>query len=154
MKSFTDEKKLKKIDYTSYEKYENFFKIGIFLIIASIISLISSVQLTIDIPSWLSMLMVFFGLVGLVLCVVAGILYWRLTYHGGSELDDKQKKNMGKSALYAMFITIFLSFIIISILSYSNISLEKRNIITIPLVILVVSYTIILTYFNKIKSAG
>ena len=142
-------KTLKSSFDTPYGKYDNVFKIGFIMIIICIITSVVSIQDNIDFPSWASMLIVITGLVGFVMCIFAGVQAWRLTFKRKNKLDERQKKNMGRAALYAMLITIILSFVIFLVINYSNIELSIRELVTIPLVILVVSYTIFFRYFNK-----
>jgi len=130
------------------KKYENIFKIGIILIIICIILSVISVQEIYIFPSWIYFLIVVIGFIGLFLCIISGIIGWR-SYYLGKELDERQKKIMGRSALYAMFLTIIGSIIAIPFINNIFKDISTKELATIPLVIVILSYTIIYYFLNK-----
>ena len=130
------------------KKYENIFKIGIILIIICIILSITSFQKNIKFPDWFYFIFVMIGIFGLFLCIIAGIFGYR-QYYLGKELDERQKKIMGRSALYAMFITIIGSIISIPIIDSLYKEIETKELATIPVIFLILSYSIIYYFLSK-----
>ncbi len=146
-------KEVKKNDGKSFDKifinYDTIFKIGIFIIIISIATSVISVQENINLPDWISLIIFVLAWIGLGLFIFAGIQQWRLILKGKTKFDKKLKKNMSKAALYAVFITIILSFIILAALDLLDIELIPQRMFRIPILILILSYVVLLMYFQK-----
>jgi len=130
------------------KKFENIFKMGIILIIICITLSVVSLQEILFFPDWIFFLIFMIGIFGLFLCIIAGIIGWR-QYYLGEELDERQKKIMGRAAFYSMFITIIFSIITINLLNYYYEELSIKQLITLPILILILSYMIIFYILRK-----
>lgn len=133
---------------TPYKTYENIFKIGILLIIISIVSAVVSVQIPFDISSWISISIVVCGFIGVILCVYSGIKGMKILYNGKA-YDNKEKQLLGKAALFAMVITIILSIILVYIIDYLEYDFSTRTMIIIPVTLLTVCTSLFFSYFKK-----
>lgn len=134
----------------SYKTYESMFKIGILLIILSIISAVASVQLPVNIPSWASMILVISGLSGVMICVYSGMKGMKLLYDGKA-YDDSEKRLLGRSAVYAMVLTIVFSIVLIPVIDFFQYNFTTRTVIMIPLTMMAVFTGLLFQYF-KMKS--
>ena len=135
---------------SSYKTYEFMFKIGILLIILSIISAVASVQLPFDIPSWASMILVVSGLAGVIICVYSGMKGMKLLYEGKA-YDDGEKRLLGRAAVYAMILTIVFSIVLIPVIDFFQYNFTTRTVIMIPLTMMAVFTGLLFQYF-KMKS--
>ncbi len=146
-------KEVKKNDGNSFDKifinYDTIFKISIFIIIISIAASVISVQENINLPDWISLIIFVLAWIGLCLFIYAGIQQWKLILKGKTKFNKKLKKNMSKAALYAVFITIILSFIILAALDLLDIELIPQRMFRIPILILMISYVVLFMYFQK-----
>ncbi|UCH72395.1 MAG: hypothetical protein JSW62_02275 [Thermoplasmatales archaeon] len=133
---------------TPYDKYENIARIGITILIIGVVILVLSARADIDLPSWVSMIIVLIPITGMIVTLYAMFNGLRLIKQGKA-YDEREKKLLGRAAFYGMLITIIVSPLIIYVTDYLEIELSNRTIILIPICILSISTSILFYYYKK-----